>query len=123
MGAVDGGPVLGWAVLSWRPDIGDEGRDDLVADGEQRGDCPRGGLGCVVAASAAGFEISLLVIGLVIVHVVATALDAMGDSVKTVLIPWQWANQGWPEASRLTDSARATQGSCSRSAVTRSSSR
>ena len=43
-------------------------------------------------------QISLLVIALVIVHVVATALDAMGDSIKTVLIPWQWANQGWPQA-------------------------
>jgi hypothetical protein len=43
-------------------------------------------------------QISLLVIGLVGVHVLATALDAMGDSWKTVLIPWQWANQGWPQA-------------------------
>ena len=43
-------------------------------------------------------QISLLVIVLVVVHVVATACDAMGDSVKTVLIPWQWANQGWPQA-------------------------
>jgi len=43
-------------------------------------------------------QMSLLVIALVLVHVVATALDAMGDSIKTVLIPWQWANQGWPQA-------------------------
>lgn len=32
-------------------------------------------------------QISLLVIGLVLVHVVTTALDAMGDSWKTALIP------------------------------------
>ena len=42
-------------------------------------------------------HISLLVVGLVVVHIVATALDAMGDSWKTVLIPGQWAYQGWPE--------------------------
>jgi predicted ferric reductase len=43
-------------------------------------------------------QISLLVIALVLVHVVTTALDAMGDSWKTVLIPWQWASQSWPQA-------------------------
>ena len=43
-------------------------------------------------------QISLLVIGLVFVHVIATALDAMGDSWKTVLIPGQWGRQGWPQA-------------------------
>jgi len=43
-------------------------------------------------------QISLLVIGLVGVHVLATVLDAMGDSWKTVLIPGQWASQGWPQA-------------------------
>jgi len=43
-------------------------------------------------------QISLLVLALMTAHVVATALDAMGDSWKTVLIPWQWANQGWPQA-------------------------
>ena len=43
-------------------------------------------------------QLSLLVIGLVAVHVVATALDAMGDSWKTVLIPGQWASLGWPQA-------------------------
>jgi len=43
-------------------------------------------------------QLSLLVIGLVAVHVLATALDAMGDSWKTVLIPGQWASQGWPQA-------------------------
>jgi len=43
-------------------------------------------------------QISLLVIGLVTVHVLATALDAMGDSWKTVLIPGQWAALGWPQA-------------------------
>src|SRR5437764_2145012 len=32
--AVDGGPVLGWAALSWCADSGGEGRDDLVAEGE-----------------------------------------------------------------------------------------
>jgi hypothetical protein len=43
-------------------------------------------------------HLALLVIGLVAVHVVATALDAMGDSWKTVLIPGQWAQLGWPQA-------------------------
>jgi len=43
-------------------------------------------------------QLSLLVIGLVAVHVLATALDAMGDSWKTVLIPGQWASQGWAQA-------------------------
>jgi DMSO/TMAO reductase YedYZ heme-binding membrane subunit len=43
-------------------------------------------------------QISLLVIGLVIVHVAATAMDAMGDNVKTVLIPWA-EYQSWPDAA------------------------
>jgi predicted ferric reductase len=43
-------------------------------------------------------QISLLVIGLVLVHVVATALDAMGDSWRTVLIPGEWSKLGWPQA-------------------------
>jgi len=43
-------------------------------------------------------QISLLVLALMTVHVVATAFDAMGDSWKTITIPWQWANQGWPQA-------------------------
>ena len=43
-------------------------------------------------------QISLLVLALMGVHVAATAFDAMGDSWKTILIPWQWADQGWPQA-------------------------
>jgi methionine sulfoxide reductase heme-binding subunit len=43
-------------------------------------------------------QLALLVIGLVGVHVVATAFDAMGDSWKTVLVPGQWALLGWPQA-------------------------
>jgi len=42
-------------------------------------------------------HVSLLVVALVIVHMAATAADAMGDSWKTVLIPSEWA-QAWPEA-------------------------
>lgn len=42
--------------------------------------------------------VALLVVGLVAVHLAATATDAMGDSWKTILIPGQWAQQGWPEA-------------------------
>jgi sulfoxide reductase heme-binding subunit YedZ len=34
-------------------------------------------------------QISLLVIGLMLVHAVATAFDAMGDNFKSVFIPWQ----------------------------------
>jgi len=43
-------------------------------------------------------QIGLLVLALMGVHVVATAFDAMGDSWRTATIPWQWANQGWPQA-------------------------
>jgi len=43
-------------------------------------------------------QISLLVLALMTVHVVATAFDAMGDSWRTITIPWQWSNQGWPQA-------------------------
>lgn len=41
--------------------------------------------------------ISLLVIGLIVVHVVATALDAMGDSLLTVLVPGResWTAARW----------------------------
>jgi hypothetical protein len=39
--------------------------------------------------------ISLLVIGLIVVHVVATVFDAMGDSLMTVLVPQQ---EGWTAA-------------------------
>jgi DMSO/TMAO reductase YedYZ heme-binding membrane subunit len=42
-------------------------------------------------------QLSLLVIGLVLVHVVATAFDAMGDSWKSVLLPAQWSSS-WPAA-------------------------
>ena len=40
-------------------------------------------------------NISLLVIGLITVHLVATSLDAMGDSLTTVLVPQQ---EGWTAA-------------------------
>lgn len=40
-------------------------------------------------------QISLLVIGLIAVHVVATTFDAMGDDLKTVLVPWQ---ESWTAA-------------------------
>jgi Ferric reductase like transmembrane component len=43
-------------------------------------------------------QISLLVLGLVGVHVLATVLDAMGDSWRTVLIPGEWAHLGWAQA-------------------------
>lgn len=39
--------------------------------------------------------ISLLVIGLIVVHMVATVFDAMGDSLLTVLVPQQ---EGWTAA-------------------------
>jgi predicted ferric reductase len=41
---------------------------------------------------------SILVLILILVHMVATAMDSMGDSWKTVLLFSQWAEQGWPEA-------------------------
>jgi DMSO/TMAO reductase YedYZ heme-binding membrane subunit len=40
-------------------------------------------------------HISLLVLGLILVHVFATAVDAMGDNLLTVLIPGQ---AGWAQA-------------------------
>jgi DMSO/TMAO reductase YedYZ heme-binding membrane subunit len=43
-------------------------------------------------------QLSLLVVGLVLVHVAATALDAMGNTWVTVLIPGHVAETGWPEA-------------------------
>ena len=43
-------------------------------------------------------HVALFVVVLVLVHMVATALDAMGDSWRTVLIPGTWAKQGWAAA-------------------------
>lgn len=43
-------------------------------------------------------QVSVAVVLLIIAHAVLTALDAMGDSWRTVLIPGTWASQGWPEA-------------------------
>src|SRR5690348_3546714 len=43
-------------------------------------------------------QFALVVVGLVLVHVAATALDAMGNTWITVLIPGQVAATGWPEA-------------------------
>lgn len=43
-------------------------------------------------------QISLLVIGLVLVHVVSTAFDAMGDTWKTVLVPGA-ESSNWPAAA------------------------
>jgi DMSO/TMAO reductase YedYZ heme-binding membrane subunit len=40
-------------------------------------------------------QISLLVIGLILVHALATAYDAMGDSLVTVFVPWQ---ESWQAA-------------------------
>ena len=37
--AVDGGPVGGFAFQSWTADSGEDGADDLLAQGKQRGDC------------------------------------------------------------------------------------
>ena len=53
--AVDGGPGDGFAAFSWAADTGDDGRVDLVAQGEEGGD-GAGGIGWdVVAAGPAGF--------------------------------------------------------------------
>jgi hypothetical protein len=40
-------------------------------------------------------HISLLVLGLILVHALATAFDAMGDNLLTVFVPWQ---EGWGAA-------------------------
>jgi hypothetical protein len=42
-------------------------------------------------------QISLLVIGLVLIHIVATLFDAMGDSWRTVFVPGGWSSN-WPQA-------------------------
>jgi sulfoxide reductase heme-binding subunit YedZ len=41
-------------------------------------------------------QISLLVIGLILVHAVATVFDAMGDGWLSAFVPWQ---QSWTEAT------------------------
>ena len=43
-------------------------------------------------------HVALSAVILVVIHMITTALDAMGDSWRTVLIPGAWADQGWPEA-------------------------
>jgi len=43
-------------------------------------------------------HVSWVVVTLILIHVLATALDAMGDNWRTVLIPGTWAKQGWPAA-------------------------
>lgn len=43
-------------------------------------------------------RISVAVLLLVLLHVVLTTLDNMGDTLRTVLVPGAWADQGWPEA-------------------------
>jgi predicted ferric reductase len=43
-------------------------------------------------------QLSLMVVGLVLVHVAATAFDAMGNTWVTVLIPGHVSETGWPEA-------------------------
>jgi predicted ferric reductase len=43
-------------------------------------------------------QVSLMVIGLVLIHVVATVFDAMGNTWQSVLIPGAVASTGWPAA-------------------------
>jgi predicted ferric reductase len=43
-------------------------------------------------------HVSWVVVTLILIHVLATTLDAMGDNWRTVLIPGTWATQGWPAA-------------------------
>jgi predicted ferric reductase len=43
-------------------------------------------------------QVSTLVIGLVLVHAVSTAFDAMGNNWLTVLVPGDIGRQGWPAA-------------------------
>jgi hypothetical protein len=52
---VDAGPVRGFASHPWAADPGQDGGDDLVAQGEQGGDRARRGRADVVAAGSAGF--------------------------------------------------------------------
>ena len=58
--AVDAGPGAGFAAHPWAADAGEDGRDDLVAQGEQRGDGARGGCPDAVAARPSGFVDELL---------------------------------------------------------------
>ena len=43
-------------------------------------------------------QVSLMVIGLVLIHVAATVFDAMGNTWQSVLIPGAVAATGWPGA-------------------------
>lgn len=43
-------------------------------------------------------RVSLMVIGLVLIHVVATVFDAMGNTWQSVLLPGAVAATGWPAA-------------------------
>ncbi len=43
-------------------------------------------------------QVSLIVIGLVLIHVVATVFDAMGNTWQSVLLPGAVAATGWPAA-------------------------
>ena len=43
-------------------------------------------------------QVSWAVVALVLVHVVATVYDAMGNTWSTVLVPGKVAEQGWPAA-------------------------
>ena len=47
--SVDGGPVCGFAAEPGAADTGQDGADDLVAEGEQAGDGAGGGWGDLVA--------------------------------------------------------------------------
>jgi hypothetical protein len=43
-------------------------------------------------------QVSLMVVGLVLIHVVATVFDAMGNTWQSVLLPGAVAATGWPAA-------------------------
>ena len=58
----------------------------------------KGGVSASIAMNYLHRHVALCVVALLAIHMLTTALDAMGDSWRTVLIPGTWADKGWPEA-------------------------
>lgn len=71
--AVDGRPGLGWAASSWCADSVYQGRDDVVAGGEQRGDGVRRACGSWLSARIALRE--ELIIGMIYRTAASVASD------------------------------------------------
>lgn len=91
---VDGGPVGGLAAEAGAADAGEDGGDDMLAEGEQGGDGAGGVGGDVVAAGAAGLVEQLLaadlaeVVGGLAGCVVGVGLAGDGTRLGGELADW-----------------------------------